>query len=39
VHGFLHLAGYDHEGDDEAEDMEDAERRALATLAIPDPYA
>ena len=39
VHGFLHLLGYDHEGDDEAEEMEGAERRILARLAIPDPYA
>ena len=39
VHGFLHLAGYDHESDEDAENMEAAERRALATLAIPDPYA
>jgi len=39
VHGFLHLIGYDHETDDEAEAMEDLERRILATLEIPDPYA
>lgn len=39
VHGFLHLAGYDHETDDEAEEMEALERRILARLAIPDPYA
>src|SRR5690606_27325001 len=39
AHGFLHLAGYDHEEDGEAEEMEDAERRILARLAIPDPYA
>lgn len=39
VHGFLHLVGYDHETDDEAEEMEDMERRILAGLAIPDPYA
>lgn len=39
VHGFLHLAGYDHETDDEAEEMEALERRVLARLAIPDPYA
>ncbi|RFC68592.1 MULTISPECIES: rRNA maturation RNase YbeY [Mesorhizobium] len=38
VHGFLHLVGYDHETDEEAEEMEEAERRALARLAIPDPY-
>lgn len=39
VHGFLHLLGYDHESDGEAEVMETMERRVLARLAIPDPYA
>lgn len=39
IHGFLHLLGYDHENDEEAEKMEAVERRALARLAIPDPYA
>lgn len=39
IHGFLHLVGYDHETDDEAEEMEDMERRILAGLAILDPYA
>ena len=39
VHGFLHLIGYDHETDDEAEAMEDLEREILARLGIPDPYA
>lgn len=39
VHGFLHLLGYDHETDDEAEEMEQLERKILARLAIPDPYA
>jgi probable rRNA maturation factor len=39
VHGFLHLLGYDHESDDEAEAMERRERRVLAKLGIPDPYA
>jgi probable rRNA maturation factor len=38
VHGFLHLLGYDHETTEEAEEMERLERRALARLAIPDPY-
>jgi probable rRNA maturation factor len=31
--------GYDHETDEEAEEMEALERQALARLAIPDPYA
>ena len=39
IHGLLHLLGYDHETDEEAEEMEALERRALARLAIPDPYA
>lgn len=39
VHGFLHLLGYDHETDDEAEIMEDLETRILANLGIADPYA
>ena len=39
VHGFLHLIGYDHEKDDDAEAMEDLEREILAQLNIPDPYA
>ena len=39
VHGFLHLIGYDHEKDGEAEAMETLEREILAQLGIPDPYA
>jgi probable rRNA maturation factor len=39
VHGFLHLVGYDHEGDDEAEEMERLETAILAALDFPDPYA
>jgi probable rRNA maturation factor len=39
VHGFLHLIGYDHENDDDAEAMEALERQILAQLGIPDPYA
>lgn len=38
VHGFLHLLGYDHEGDRDAETMERLERDILRRLAIPDPY-
>lgn len=38
VHAILHLAGYDHEVDADAETMEDAERSILAHLGIPDPY-
>ena len=39
VHGFLHLIGYDHENDDDAEAMETLEQAILAQLGIPDPYA
>jgi len=39
VHGVLHLLGYDHIGDDEAEAMESLERTVLAGLGVPDPYA
>lgn len=39
VHGFLHILGYDHLEDDEAEEMEAAERKILARLDIADPYA
>jgi probable rRNA maturation factor len=38
VHGVLHLLGYDHENDHDAERMEQLERKALATLGIADPY-
>ncbi len=38
VHGFLHLLGYDHESDADAEVMERLERDILARLDIPDPY-
>lgn len=39
VHGFLHLLGYDHQNDEDAEDMERIERAILADLGIDDPYA
>ena len=38
VHGVLHLLGYDHMDDGEAEAMEEIERQALGTLGIADPY-
>ena len=38
VHGFLHLVGYDHETDIEAEEMESLEVKILDQLQIPNPY-
>lgn len=38
VHGVLHLLGYDHETDPEAERMEALEVQTLAALGLPDPY-
>ena len=34
----LHLLGYDHIDDEEAEEMEGLERQLLAELGYPDPY-
>ena len=39
VHGTLHLLGYDHEDDPSATLMEDLERKVMAGLGFPDPYA
>lgn len=39
VHGVLHLLGFDHSEEAEAERMEDLERVALASLGVADPYA
>ncbi|MET3927564.1 putative rRNA maturation factor [Devosia sp. 2618] len=39
VHGFLHILGYDHLTDAEAEEMEGLETRILASLGVEDPYA
>jgi probable rRNA maturation factor len=39
AHGALHLVGFDHQTDDEAEVMEAREREILARLGVPDPYA
>ena len=39
VHGTLHLLGFDHINDEEAEEMEALERTLLAQMDIADPYA
>jgi len=38
VHGVLHLLGYDHIEDSEAEEMEALESRILLSMGFPDPY-
>ncbi|MFT4077784.1 rRNA maturation RNase YbeY [Rhodomicrobium sp.] len=38
AHGVLHLVGFDHEGDADADAMEAAERVILGRFGIPDPY-
>jgi probable rRNA maturation factor len=38
VHGILHLLAYDHEDDEEAEEMESLEIRVLERLGIKNPY-
>ncbi len=38
IHGVLHLLGYEHQDEDEAEEMEALEARYLSALGIPDPY-
>ena len=39
VHALLHLQGYDHAGTRDAARMEARERKLLAKLGYPDPYA
>ena len=39
VHGVLHAQGYDHEEDEEAQEMETLETEILHTLGFADPYA
>ncbi len=39
VHGMLHLQGWDHDNDKDAQAMEDKEKEILAALGYPDPYA
>ncbi len=39
VHGTLHLLGFDHMNDSEAEAMEALEVKALASMGLPNPYS
>ena len=39
LHGLLHLFGYDHLTMPDAEHMEKLERKIMASLGLPDPYA
>ena len=38
IHGMLHLQGYDHQADAEADEMEALEIKILSTLGISNPY-
>jgi probable rRNA maturation factor len=38
IHGFLHLSGYDHQTDTQAEKMEALESKIMSRLNMPDPY-
>ncbi len=38
IHGLLHLLGYDHQTDEEAQSMESRERDLMQRLHFPDPY-
>lgn len=38
VHGFLHLVGYDHQTDAQAEEMEGLESKIMTRMDMPDPY-
>lgn len=38
IHGLLHLLGFDHETDEDQQEMEAVEAQILETLSIPNPY-
>ena len=39
VHGFLHLIGYDHQTDSDADAMEALESKIMIAMKRPDPYS
>lgn len=39
VHSTLHAQGWDHETDEEAEEMEAREREIMKSMGFPDPYS
>ena len=38
MHGFLHLIGYDHQNDSDADAMESLESKIMLFMKLPDPY-
>ena len=38
VHGFLHLIGFDHQNDGEADEMEGIESKIMIAMNLPDPW-
>ena len=38
VHGFLHLIGYDHQTDAQADEMEGIESKIMIAMNLPDPW-
>jgi len=38
VHGFLHLIGYDHQTDTQADEMEGIESKIMIAMNLPDPW-
>jgi probable rRNA maturation factor len=38
VHGFLHLIGYDHQTDTQADEMEGIESKIMTAMNLPDPW-
>ena len=38
MHGFLHLIGYDHQNDSDADEMEGLESKIMMRMNLPDPW-